>query len=166
MHIEGRCIECGDENVHLKSALESITVEGENIEVNVRYRQCLTCNADWANLEDGDPLETAYYIYRNKYGLLQPEEIKKIRKSYGLTQKELARLLGWGDVTICRYENGTLQSKAYDNMLRSIQKPSNLCDLLKRNPEIISRDKYDTLVKTITEMCEDVSYKYADAIQI
>lgn len=35
-----------------------------------------------------------------------PEEIKKIREQYGLSQRSFAKLLNWGDKTICRYENG------------------------------------------------------------
>ena len=45
-------------------------------------------------------------------GFLQPEEIEKIRKQYGLSQKNFARLLGWGDITIHRYESGAIQDDA------------------------------------------------------
>ena len=35
--------------------------------------------------------------------MLSPYEIRELRKRYGLTQKELSLLLGWGSVTMSRY---------------------------------------------------------------
>jgi len=47
--------------------------------------------------------------------MLSPYEIRELRKRYGLTQKELSLLLGWGSVTMSRYENGALQDVATGN---------------------------------------------------
>jgi uncharacterized protein YegP (UPF0339 family) len=40
-------------------------------------------------------------------------------------------LLGFGDVTIHRYENGALQDAAHDRLLRLIREPANLRTLLE-----------------------------------
>ena len=37
---------------------------------------------------------------------ITPDEIKRIRKKYGLTQQAFARLLGIGEASMVRYENG------------------------------------------------------------
>lgn len=46
-------------------------------------------------------------------GLLTSDEIVAIRESYGLSQVDLAKLLGWGEATISRYESKAIQDEAY-----------------------------------------------------
>ncbi|TAL25411.1 MAG: helix-turn-helix domain-containing protein, partial [Nitrospirae bacterium] len=54
-------------------------------------------------------------------GFLQPEEIKKIREQYGLSQRNFARLLGWGEITIHRYESGAIQDDVHNDVLALIK---------------------------------------------
>lgn len=42
--------------------------------------------------------------YRKLEKLLTSKEIKQIRNKYKITQLEMAKLLGVGDVTVTRYE--------------------------------------------------------------
>lgn len=56
--------------------------------------------------------------YRQSENLLTSVEIKSIRQKYGLTQKELSNILGWGDITIQRYEKKLIQDETYDKILR------------------------------------------------
>ena len=46
-------------------------------------------------------------------GLLTSDEIVAIRESHGLSQADLAKLLGWGEATISRYESKAIQDEAY-----------------------------------------------------
>lgn len=48
-----------------------------------------------------------YNEYRKIKGLILPEKIKEIRKKFGVTQTIFAKVLGLGDKTIARYENGS-----------------------------------------------------------
>jgi putative zinc finger/helix-turn-helix YgiT family protein len=56
--------------------------------------------------------------YRRTENLLTSVEIKSIRQKYGITQKELSNILGWGDITIQRYEKKLIQDETYDKILR------------------------------------------------
>lgn len=47
----------------------------------------------------------------------------RLREKYGLSQQQLARLLGWGRVTVQRYEKGALQDTAHDLLLRQLEDP-------------------------------------------
>lgn len=63
-------------------------------------------------------------------------EIMAIRESYGLSQVDLERLLGWGEVTISRHESKAIQEEAYDTMLRLIRdNPLQALELLKKNAD-------------------------------
>ena len=70
-----------------------------------------------------------------------PEEIKKIREQYGLSQRSFAKLLNWGDKTICRYENGSIQDKAHNSLLLFLREPENMRTYLTENEIAERRDR-------------------------
>jgi putative zinc finger/helix-turn-helix YgiT family protein len=129
---------------------ETVEVRGEHIEVPVKYYRCLTCGGDFDDPKgDSDPLEKAYAEYRSRHGMVQPSELKAFRKKYGLTQNELGRLLGWGAVTVSRYENGALQDEAHDKEARLAMEPPNLINLIEETRDAISNDKKQRLLKEL-----------------
>ena len=117
--MKGICPNCEKETeLELVRAKEVVEVRGEPIEVDVEFFKCTECGADFENTRGPDSLATAYRVYRRRHDMLQPEQIRDWRKQYGLTQKELGRLLGWGGVTLSRYENGALHVEAHEKILR------------------------------------------------
>ena len=71
--------------------------------------------------------------YKRKVGLLTTKEIIDIRKRNHLTQTQLAERIGCGKKTIARYENGAIQDRIFDNMIRLIDKePDLILKLLQR----------------------------------
>lgn len=65
-------------------------------------------------------------------GFLTDEDIRKIRKKLGLTQKEMAEKLGVGLKTFARYENLSIrQSRAMDNLLRILDVYPNAINVLQ-----------------------------------
>ena len=118
------CPRCGlDANFTLNTRSKPIEVRGLYIEVETGFLCCSACGEVFEDpAETQDALERAYREYRRRNGMMQPEEIRHLRKLYGLTQREMARLLGWGLVTLSRYENGALQDTAHDKTLRLMTK--------------------------------------------
>jgi len=56
---------------------------------------------------------------RRHIGLLTAEEIRAARTTLGLTQTQLAELIGCAAESLSRWENGAiLQSRSYDRLLR------------------------------------------------
>ena len=85
---------------------EKIEVRGETFEVDSRVLKCKVCKQEFDDRESKtDSLDTAYTLYRQKHKMMQPADITALRERYGLTQVEVASLLGWGLVTFSRYEN-------------------------------------------------------------
>ena len=58
--------------------------------------------------------------YKKRHGLLTSEEIIAIRKNRGWTQEDLAKALSFGLKDIARYENGKIQTKPHDKLIRAI----------------------------------------------
>lgn len=101
---------------------EFLKVRGEDIEVTSRVHYCPEGNHYFYDIKDEeDKFQIAYREYRKRKGLLQPEEIRQIREQYGLSQKNFARLLDWGDITIHRYESGAIQDTVHNDFLSLIK---------------------------------------------
>lgn len=134
---------------------EDIEIRGEYITVPTTYFRCKQCKQDFDDPQsENDPLDAAYREYRRRYGMLQPEDIRKLRKEFDLTQKELCDLLSWGEVTISRYEKGKLQDSAHDTMLHLIKNPINMLELINKKKNVFSEEKRESLVKKLTEMIQ------------
>ena len=113
------CEVCGKiVETQIISKQEIYNVCGENIEVCAQILVCANCQEEFYCEElDNATLTAAYNQYRRNHKLLFPEEIKKIREMYGLSQRSFARLLNWGDKTVHRYENRAIQDKVHNSLL-------------------------------------------------
>ena len=145
--MKGICPNCEKETeLELVRAREVVEVRGEPIEVDAEFMKCTECGVDFENTRGPDALALAYQEYRHRHDMLQPEQIREHRKRYGLTQKELSQLLGWGGVTLSRYENGALHSEAHEKILRLAMEPHNLMTLIEGAPNALPGDKRERLL--------------------
>jgi putative zinc finger/helix-turn-helix YgiT family protein len=86
----------------------------------LEFYQCEKCSDSIVLTDSAD--EIVGRALRKAAGLLLPEEIRDIREHFGLSQKQLADLLGIGEATVCRWETGVqIQQRAFDKMLRAYQ---------------------------------------------
>lgn len=155
--MKGICPNCEKETeLELVYAKEVVEVRGEPIEVDAEFFKCTECGAEFENTRGPDSLALAYREYRHRHDMLQPEQIRDWRKQYGLTQKELAQLLGWGGVTLSRYENGALHVEAHEKILRLVMEPHNLMKLIDDTPEALSDDKRERLLEELRVADDEV----------
>ena len=83
---------------------------------------------------------------------ITPAEIKRIRKSYGLTQQAFARLLGIGEASMVRYENGQPPSKANANLIRAASHSDFMLECLERDGDSIPPAQRESAEKIIYAM--------------
>ncbi len=102
-----------------------------------------------AGLMDGNLLR-GRDSYRMKKGLLTSAEIANIRNYYGLSQSDFSAILGWGEVTITRYESKTIQDETYDNIMRmAYENPMFALESLEKHKNRFPLEKYVRLRKNI-----------------
>ena len=155
--MRGLCPNC-EKNTELEFIIaeEKFEVRGELITVNVEYYKCSECGEEFEDPRSTkDPLDRAYREYRRRHGMLQPEEILSLRKHYGLTQKEISTLLGWGGATLSRYENGALQDEGHDRLLQFIKNPENMQELVLKNGDFLSSNKKENMLKKLSAAIEE-----------
>lgn len=155
------CEECGREvETKVITKKESYDVCGESIEVDARILVCTDCGEEFYCEElDNATLILAYNEYRRKHKLLLPEEIKKIREQYGLSQRSFAKLLNWGDKTICRYENGSIQDKAHNSLLLFLREPENMRTYLTENEVALGERQQGKLLAIVDKLEQNEEYR-------
>ena len=154
------CEECGKEvETKIITKREAYGVCGETIEVDAQVLVCEECEEEFYSEElDNATLVRAYNEYRRRHKLLLPEEIKKIREQYGLSQRGFAKLLGWGDKTICRYENGSIQDKAHNSLLLFLREPENMRTYLTENEVDFNERKKNKLLAIVEKIGQNKEY--------
>lgn len=110
-------------NIHTESTDTGKNISDENLDTNKNVNSQNTNIPHEFQTESltNNNLMAARNAYRKIHNLLTSDEIIAVRENYGLTQVEAAKLFGWGEATIARYESKAIQDEAYDTMLRNIQ---------------------------------------------
>ena len=116
--------------VEERARMTSTTIKGEKVFYEEHFYVCRNSSSTPSSKEhnefktdalDDANLMSARNAYRKAHNLFTSDEIIAVRENYGLTQVELAKLLGWGEATVARYESKSIQDEAYDTMLRLIK---------------------------------------------
>lgn len=155
------CEECKKEvETTIVTKKESYNVCGEMIDVNAQVLVCAECGEELFSEElDNATLINAYNEYRRRHKLLLPKEIKGIRQQYGLSQRGFSKLLNWGDKTICRYENGSLQDRAHNSLLIFLKNPENMRSYLTENEIDIDEKQKTNLLDIVEKLEQNLEYR-------
>lgn len=99
--------------------------------------------------------------YKKKHNLLTSKEIVSIRENYGLSQAVFSKILGFGLKTITRYENGSIQDRTHDNLLRLVSVDANLLTLLNINRSSLSNNESSKIFRKLNIIdVPTTSYEY------
>ena len=118
--------------------LEKVDFKNCELTVELEYYYDEELEEEYVDVELGNEnLRKIRNEYRKINNLLLDYNIKQIRNIYDLSQKDFSLLLGFGEVTITRYESKTIQEKAHDEIIRKAKNPEEFYELALRN-----KDKY------------------------
>lgn len=148
------CPICGDfEPIEVRLEKETYPVKNEPIEIMAKVSYCKHCGAElWNETLDNENLKTAFNEYRKRRGLLTSEQIKRIREKYQLSQALFSKVLGLGEKTITRYENGSIQDAAHNGLVLLADKPDALLLLLNANKAALSPTEYEKVSAAIEKL--------------
>lgn len=130
---------------------EEYVVKGKKVVIKALKAKCPCCGEYMVNDKITDAnLTKAYDAYRKEEHLLFPKEIKKIRQSYGITQVGFSRILGFGDKTIARYENGALQDVAPNNLILLMEKKENFLKLWNMRKDKLDKKDVEAVERKLS----------------
>ncbi len=143
--------------VEERQRIAKIIIKDDEIEYKEEYYYCPNVTDDEENEFElpymtNENLLAARNAYRIKHGLLTSNDIVEIRENYDLSQVEFARLMGWGEATISRYESKAIQDEAYDTMLRLVKdSPLEAMEMLEKNKNKFSGTRINSIRNRIKE---------------
>ena len=146
------CDKCDDfVEYDIESVKESRNIlNQEEIEIDARVAVCKNCKTKLFHEQlDRENQKRSFDKFREKKNILSVKEIQDIRKKYQLTEKEMSRLLGWGEITYHSYEKGSLPDQTHNNQLRLIKEPANVKVLLENNSDNLSSKTIKKLSKRL-----------------
>lgn len=148
-----------------RTRIAKTIIKGEEISYEESYYICQNGDEEENEFATGklenENLLNARNAYRKAHGLLTSNDIVAIREKYGLSQVDLAKLLGWGEATISRYESKAIQDDAYDNMLRIIRdNPLAVMELLQKKGEQFTGLKKLSIKQKIMENHDEDGREY------
>lgn len=95
--------------------------EFRGIEINTyeNVAVCKECHQDlYVNEIEEKNNKRMYELYREKANIIKPQDIVNLRKKYDISQRELTAILGFGKMTINRYERGGVPTKSQSDYIR------------------------------------------------
>jgi HTH-type transcriptional regulator/antitoxin MqsA len=128
-HVE-RCYLCNSVADRVKERRETVWLR-RKVMVDDEFYRCSSCGEEYYDgFQAQEHNRRTAAAIRAEDGLLQPEEVRAIRSGYGLSQAGLEKLIGSGEKTVVRWENGTVaQNATADTLLR----------VLRDHPEVVAR---------------------------
>lgn len=117
------CPKCN--NIATYNIVDEYITDYKGYKVNVLQQTgyCKNCNERLLILElENKNLDRLYKKYRKVAGVVSPEEIIDFRYNYNISQRELSAILGWGKMTVNRYERGNLPNQSHNEVLKLIIK--------------------------------------------
>lgn len=95
--------------------------EFRGIEINTyeNVAVCKECHQElYVNEIEEKNNKRIYELYREKANIIKPQDIVNLRAKYDISQRELTAILGFGKMTINRYERGGVPTKSQSDYIK------------------------------------------------
>jgi putative zinc finger/helix-turn-helix YgiT family protein len=133
------CPKCLTRRVpRIEARAETYPVRGQAITVDAAIAVCPECGEELDSHLEEENLARAYDEYRRLFKIVAPADIRQLRGTYDLSQRGLARLLGWGPITVHRYETGAVPDSVHNDLLLALQDPATMRKFLTAHGDRLS----------------------------
>ncbi len=149
------CTSCREWTVYeVRTLAEKEIIKGKEYEFTFTKAFCTACGAEMSvpglidiNIKERDEQ------YREAEGLISVNDIRKLMDIYHIGKAPLSIALGFGEITISRYLDGQMPSKAYSNVIKeALSSPEYMETLLNQNREKVGETAYKKAMKAIAEL--------------
>ena len=151
------------ERYEYMEVLEIVKVKNQSFEVLHEYYKRLSDGELFEPFDNPDKnLEIDYEIYRKKNNLLNPNQIRAIREKYKLSVRDFSNILGISYGNLSSIENGSIQPKYIDSLIRLASDPQALEKLLIARKNDVTEGTYETLIARINDAFITTFQEYSD----
>ncbi len=130
-----------------KSTIQTLNYRSQAIPVYAHYYECVDTGETFTTEElDALNLLQLHNQYRERNHILFPEQIKALRERYGISQRSMSSLMGFGINQYRSYEEGEIPSLSNAKLISLAREPRNFRELiLERKDELKERELADLL---------------------
>lgn len=155
------CPLCGEKTeFSVREEVFAIPVKKEEVFIEGKRAFCIKHNEELFHpIYDVENQDAAFVDYRKRHQLVTPDQIKESREKYQLSQREYSYLLGFGEITISRYERGSLPTRAQNQIIRESFDAANMYKLIGNHDGKIPLKRVEELKSQFPEvhtMAEDL----------
>ncbi len=154
---KGFCENCNQlVEYEIKEINEIIEIKGKEYKYKRLVGYCQNCGEEISSNEITDEnLERIDKVYRHEEKIITTDEINNILSKYKIGKKPLSKLLGWGEITLIRYLNGDVPSRAYSDQLYNILNNEDYMNkLVEENKKLITERAYNNVKESIKKLKE------------
>jgi putative zinc finger/helix-turn-helix YgiT family protein len=131
---------------------KSLEFRKESFEIVYHSYKCEDSGEEFVDEYLGDlNLDQVYNAYRVMHKLPFPEEIKQVRKKYGLPATTMSEILGFGINQYRLYETGEIPSEVNGRLIQLAARPEEFLRLVDLSNVLENKQK-EKLIKTIGEI--------------
>ena len=124
-------------------------IKNEEVEYTAKIAKCEKCGTEvYVPGIDDENVKRGLAAYCKKHGLITQDEIEELLKKYYINDRNLAKVLNLGEITVTRYRKGYLPTKAYsDILLQVLHDERHFYQLLEKNKDKIPESAYRKCIK-------------------
>lgn len=100
-------------------------------------------------------INQVHNLYREKYGIPFPEEIKNIREKYEVSAKKMSEILGLGSNAYRLYESGEIPSVSIGRLILSIKEPEEFRRQIEFSSNLLKDTEKSKLLKIVDKLIDD-----------
>ncbi|RNI24032.1 type II toxin-antitoxin system antitoxin SocA domain-containing protein [Rufibacter latericius] len=120
----------------------------EEFEVMYHYYVCEESGERFTDdVLDTLNLNQVYNLYREKYGIPFPDEIRSIREQYGVSASKMSLILGFGANQYRLYETGEIPSVANGRLILAIKEPEDFIKQVKLSEHYLNEGEVAKIVQ-------------------
>ncbi len=140
----------------LNFEIKTRTFRKEKFILYEAFYKCDSCNEDFTNTEiDEYNVSQVYNQYREKHNIPSPEQLTKLKNTYGLNSTSFARLLGFGVNQYANYEKGEIPSESNATLLNICMRPKEVLTIVEDKKDLFSSNKYKNVRLNLLKLCDD-----------
>ena len=140
-------------NVILKYEVQNCEFRKNEFQILYHYFEEIDTKDTFTTTElDELNISQVHNLYRQKYGIPFPDEIKSIREQYGLSAIKMAKLLGFGSNQYRKYEEGEMPSVSNGKMIEALKDPLFFKELFERSKNEFSENEITRIEKKADEL--------------
>jgi putative zinc finger/helix-turn-helix YgiT family protein len=130
-----------------KNNIQTLTYRSQTFTVYAHYYECVDTGETFTTEElDTLNLLQLHNQYRERNHILFPEQIKALRERYGVSQRTMSTLMGFGINQYRSYEEGEISSLSNAKLINLVRDPRNFRELvLEKKDELKERELLDLL---------------------